>query len=84
MPDRLAVSHSLLHGRNTAQVAVPILLKNESTEELYQELVKIDRIEREDGSGENFNFKGFAISNKVTVDMFWSYSNSRGTLTYRT
>ncbi len=82
-PDRLRLASCLLLGDNKEQDAVHFRVQNpDNQSHEWDEHIKLNSIEREDGSGNNFNLTGYNIANSCLVQIYINLQTRRGKMTF--
>ncbi len=82
-PDKFTLSYCLMTGDKKTQQAVRFLVQEQDrlkTERV--ELVKLNSVQREDGSGQNFNLDGYNSANHAHVKIFFDVKVRAGTMTF--
>ncbi len=81
-PDRLRLAHCLLEGDNKTQLTASFVVQENAPSGEWSEHIKLNSVEREDGSGQNFNLVGYNTANRAKVKIFYSLRNRQGTMTF--
>jgi len=82
-PDKLALSYSLMEGDNKIQQSVRFLVQEQDKAKTeWVEFIKLNSVQREDGSGHNFNLTGYNAANHAHVKIFFNINKRAGTMTF--
>lgn len=81
-PDKLKLAFCLLEGDNKNQTPVLFKVKEKDNSHEWSEYVKLNSIEREDGSGYSYNLTGWNTANNCKVKIFISVTRRTGTMTF--
>lgn len=79
-PDTLRLASRLFDGNNTDQVPVSFTVTDGKSK--WDEHVKLDSAEREDGSGKSWNFTGRNLANKSMAKIYYRTDKRTGTMTF--
>ncbi len=75
-PDKFKLATRLFDGDNREQKTVSFTLKEGG--HTWEELIKLNSAEREDGSGESWNLTGHNVANSCKVKIYYSLKTRGG------
>jgi len=81
-PDKLKMAFCLFEGDNKNQQPLAFKVREQDGSQEWTEYVKVNSIQREDGSGNNFNIMGYNTANACRVTIFISTTRRSGTMTF--
>ncbi|MFA6315344.1 MAG: hypothetical protein WC648_03215 [Candidatus Paceibacterota bacterium] len=81
-PDKLKLAFCLFEGDNKTQEPIAFKVRETDGTQEWTEYVKVNSVQREDGSGNNFNIKGYNTANSCFVNIFISTTWRSGTMTF--
>lgn len=85
-PDRFGIAWALMHGENRLQLPIVFKVAEQNNDPFlvshWVEVIKVNSVEREDGSGHRFNITGINTANRCKVNIFFDLHNRKGTMTF--